>query len=211
MPTQTSGRRVAGLATVALAIAGCSLNPKEDPSRFYVLTASESESAGPAAAADSLWIEALGVGPVRFPAYLDRPQMVTRISNVEVSVSEFERWAELPAHNFTRVLARNLEVQFANMRVETHPYVAGVDYAIRVQIRRFERDASGTATLDCSWVLVDSGLGVVLSRESSYRARAADTTTEAAVAALSRTVEELSEEIARVLRGLPPPEPDAGA
>lgn len=210
MPTQTSGRNVVGLAAVALVIAGCALNPKDDPSRFYVLTTtSESATAGPAPAAGSVRIEALGVGPVKFPAYLDRPQMVTRISDVEVSVSEFERWAELPEENFTRVLARNLEAEFGTLRVATYPYVAGVDYAIRVEVRRFERDVSGMATLHCSWVLVDSGLAAVLSRESSYREQAADSTTEAAVAALSRTVEKLSVEIARALRELPPPEPDS--
>ena len=45
----------------------------------------------------------IGVGPVEFPRFLDRPQIVTRRSQNRVEVSEFHRWAGSFSENFTGV------------------------------------------------------------------------------------------------------------
>lgn len=203
MSTFSSVNKATGLAVLALAVGSC-FGAKKDPSQFYVLnSAAVDGTAGAAGSAGSVEGKIIGVGPVRFPAYLDRPQMVTRISDVQVTVSEFERWAESPELNFTAVLARNLEVQLGTPRIATFPWIAGVDYAVRIEVHRFERDASGTTELECRWVIIDSDREPVVSAESSFREPAADATTDAAVAALSRTVERLSVEIAGALRQLP--------
>jgi len=202
MPILSTGRKVVGLTALTLAIGSC-FSPKKDPSQFYVLDSVAAAEGGAAGAAGTIGDKAIGVGPVRLPAYLDRPQMITRLSDVQVSVSEYERWAETLESNFVTVLARNLEIELATTRVETFPWVAGVDYSAIVEIRRFERDASGTAELECRWVIIDVDRATVLSRESSYREPADAATTDAAVAALSRTVQRLAADIAAAMLQLP--------
>jgi len=203
MSILSSVGKLVGLATLALAIGACNLNPKQDPSQFYILTtAADGDAAG--AAVGAARVTVIGVGPVRLPAYLDRPQMVTRLSEVQVSISEYERWAESLQSNFTTVLGRNVEMALGTTRVETFPWVAGVDYSVQVTVVRFERDSSGTAQLKCSWSIIDLDRTTLLSRESTYREAAADATTDAAVAALSRTVQRLAADIAAGVRQLPP-------
>jgi ABC-type transport auxiliary lipoprotein component len=72
------------LFLVCLIPAGCgSLGPKPDPSRFFALASlpRAAARAQDAAGANAL---ALGIGPIKFPGYLDRPQLVTRISQKPV-------------------------------------------------------------------------------------------------------------------------------
>ena len=193
-----------GLATLLLAIGACSLSPRQDPSQFYTLTTSGGDGAGGAPGAAGAVLKAsIGVGPVRLPGYLDRPQMVTRISEVQVSISEFERWAEPLKANFTTVLARNLEIELGTTRIETFPWSVAVDRSVNVTVYRFEVDSSGTANLRCRWSITDQLGATVLSGESSYQEQAADATTDAAVAALSRTVQRLSADIATATQRLP--------
>lgn len=201
MTLLSSGRNVIGLTMAALAIGACNLNPKPDPAQFYVLTTAPDTGGEGAARTDD--VPAIGVGPVRFPAYLDRPQMVTRLSEVQVTISEYERWAESPQSSFTAILARNLEIELGALRIQKFPWIAEVDYSVRVDVLRFERDASGTAELRCRWVIVDDERISVFSRESTYREPAADSSTEAAVAALSRTVHLLATDVAEAMRQLP--------
>jgi uncharacterized lipoprotein YmbA len=53
---------------------------------------------------------AIGVGPVEFPRFLDRPQIVTRKSQHRVEVSEFHRWAGSFSEDFLQVLAKNISI-----------------------------------------------------------------------------------------------------
>ena len=83
-----------------ITLAGC-IPGATEPSRFFVLRPVPTTSE-PAPKGDAI---AIGVGPVVFPAYLDRPEMVTQVSANELNVDEFHRWAEPLRDNFTGVLA----------------------------------------------------------------------------------------------------------
>jgi uncharacterized lipoprotein YmbA len=79
----------------------------QQPSRFYLLSAQPSaETTLPIALAEPHL--AIGLGPIAFPKYLDRPQIVTRTSPYELNFAEFERWSEPLDTNFSRILAENL-------------------------------------------------------------------------------------------------------
>ena len=72
--------RIARAALAVFVAAGCTvLPPRPDPSRFYTLAPREAR--GPAAArGEGL---AVVVGPVTFPAYLDRNEVAMRVSPSE--------------------------------------------------------------------------------------------------------------------------------
>jgi len=71
-------------------LGGCA---STEPSRFYILhSLSGSEAETQIAAAENG--VAIGIGPIELPEYLDRPQIVTRLSKNELQLAEFDQWVE---------------------------------------------------------------------------------------------------------------------
>ncbi len=91
---------------VACVIASaCSvLGPIPDRSRFFTLTASPPMDADRAEASGGAIV--YGLGPVVLPAYLDRNQVATRVSETEAAYSQWDRWAEPLARPCPRCCAR---------------------------------------------------------------------------------------------------------
>src|SRR5206468_7895243 len=77
------------IAIVGLSLAGCgTFSPRPDPSRFFTLSslpqmaqASPKDSTGP----EKMF---LGIGPIKFPGYLDRQEIVVRSGQNRLEVSE---------------------------------------------------------------------------------------------------------------------------
>ncbi|WP_338605137.1 PqiC family protein [Desulfoferula mesophila] len=73
-----------------LILAGCASSP---PSKFYMLNPIAPKDATSQYKAD-LGGKMISIGPVTVPAYVNRPQMVERVSPEELRLLEFNRWAE---------------------------------------------------------------------------------------------------------------------
>lgn len=200
--TKTPGRPAlaAGRALPFLLIAGaCSLSPQPDLSRFYMLTAAREAPEVSTAATSDL---SVGVGPVSFPGYLVRPQLVTRVGQNEVRISQNDRWAEPIERGFVRTLAENLESLLGTERIVLHPWYGStsLDFSVRLEVHRFEADTLGTVTLDSHWFLEDGAGERLVDRESDYRETADGDDVGARVAAQSRALGRLSREIAEEIR-----------
>ena len=95
-----------GFLFLVFLLGGCSSTP---PVAYYTLnTLPETQQEIPAAVMDDTI--AIGVGPVDLPKFLDRPQIVTRKSQNQIEVSEFNRWAGSFPGDFARVLAKNISI-----------------------------------------------------------------------------------------------------
>src|SRR6266540_6222252 len=96
--------RLSGVALVAalIGLGACA----STPSRFYILNTLPVSEMTPATAAERGPV--IGVGPITLPKYLDRPQIVTRASRNQLTLGEFDRWAESLQENFSSVLVENL-------------------------------------------------------------------------------------------------------
>jgi len=95
---------------MCIAAAGCSpLAPRPNYSKFFILTPL-ADDASPAATAASTTARqlAVGIGPIDFPDYLRRAQVVTRSAPNEIELSAVDRWGEPLDKNFDRVLSENL-------------------------------------------------------------------------------------------------------
>ena len=197
----------AGCAALALA-AGCGfLAPQPDISKFYVLTSrpgAPEQSAGP-----GLGQPMVALGPVRFPDYLNRSQMVTRLSENEVELSDVHRWAEPLETNFKRVLSQDLALALGRIDVIVYPYVGRSPlYEVPLEVLRFEVDGDGTAHLTVRWGIREGTTRAGLyTAESQLSEPAPARGVEGAVAALSSAVARLSDEIAAALRQLGAPAP----
>lgn len=174
------------------------------PSRFYVLssltgTGEETEMAGDER---NLTIE---VGPVELPAYLDRQQVVTRVSANELHLAGFDEWAEPLGDNFTRVLIENLSVLLSKDLFTIFPFRGPepIDYQVEVEVIRFDGRLGGDASLMTRWsIFGEDDKKLLLTRKSSFKEATGGPGYEALVAAQSRTVEALSREIAGAIKGL---------
>ena len=169
------------------------------PSRYYLLTPANE----PSAIALSTPSPAVGIGPVTFPAYLDRPEIVVRSSGNELNYSGSDRWAEPLKTAFNRTLAENLSILLPTDLAVIHPWPRAtvLDYQVVVNVTRFDADASGVVILTAAWELIRSSDGAVMQRnKATYTEAASGSDYPAVVLAQSHAVERLSLDIAAAIR-----------
>jgi uncharacterized lipoprotein YmbA len=96
---------------------------------------------------------AIGVGPVKFPKFLDRPQIVTRKSQHRVEVSEFHRWAGSFSEDFSRVLAKNISMLLPADRVAAYPWTDPFSptHSIQLIVEQFDGRFGGDVVLNVTW------------------------------------------------------------
>lgn len=123
----------AGLVSLALAAAGCSLFPKPapDPTRHYVLT-------GPSAAALNAGVKQghlkVGLRSIQIAPYLDAKSMIVRRGENEIDYRDYARWAEPLATGINRMLVARLHVSDKVARVFPQPYPFDVTRDVDVSI-----------------------------------------------------------------------------
>ena len=147
---------------------------------------------------------ALGIGPVKFPGYLDRQQLVTRISQNRFAVAENDRWAEPLEENFSRVLSQNLSILLETNRIVAYPWERNQrpTYQVQVEVLRFEPNAEQLVELWARWTILDDARKTISVKESYLTQRARDKSTEESVAAMSEVLANFSQEIAAAIRVL---------
>jgi uncharacterized lipoprotein YmbA len=199
--------RIAMALLVAVGLVGCSissvLEPRKDPSQFFVLTATDSASRGVPitySSGESHKEIAIGLGPVKFPAYLEREEMVTRSSPNQIDISMINRWAEPLDKNFVAVLGQNLTT-LLGAQVKTFPWYrpANLDYQIALDITQFDTDSKGAATIIGRWEIEDPDTGEILNAgDINLNDPAQSGETNAAT--LSRAVGDLGTQLADATR-----------
>jgi uncharacterized lipoprotein YmbA len=207
------------LALIALLLLGsCTigsiLEPKKDPSQFFVLTPIDDASRGVPITYSrdgSHKNLSIGLGPVKLPAYLARPEIVTRSSPNVIDLSDKDRWAEPLDKNFVNVLGQNLTI-LLGAHVVTFPWYRPIDldFQITDEVSRFDTDSHGTAQLVGRWEIKDPDSGDVLNSGETNISEPARTG-ETAAATLSRAVGEMSNQLADAVRATrhPAPHPKA--
>jgi uncharacterized lipoprotein YmbA len=130
-------------------LAGCFRDTQ--PDQFYMLKAVEVNPGGGSAGEGPL----IGLGPIRLPAYLDRPQIVTATSGQEYHLSESHRWAERLEDNIARVTAQNLSAFIPTDRIVMHPWPREPKPAVQVaiNIQEMHVDPAGEVRMSALWNL----------------------------------------------------------
>jgi len=187
----------------ALFFAGCgTLSSRPDPSKFFTLSSlQESKEASNKSGTTELMF--LGIGPVKFPGYLDRDEIVTRSAENRFDVSENDRWAEPLDENFARMLSQNLTVLLPAYRIIQYPWPSSrkPKYQVEIEVLRCEVNSARDAQLWARWeVIGGSSKTPIIVKESRLTRRAKERSTEAGVAALSEAGADLSREIADTVR-----------
>ncbi len=190
------------LCALVIWMAGCA--GSSAPARLYVLTPAPEATVVPSGAGAAC-SPALGVGPVRLPGLLDRPQIVTRRGVDEITQAEFDRWAEPLSDSVPRVLAENLAALQKTDRVAIFPWdpAGSVQYQLVVDVMRFDGAVGGDVVLDARWrILATDGKELEVNR-SVLTQPTGRTGYQAVVTAMSRALAAFGREIAATLETLP--------
>jgi uncharacterized protein len=196
MKTQRSLIHVVVLLLVlAFCLSAC--GGKSASSKFYVL------SPLPQSALSGAEGTTIGVFSVKMPDYLDRPQIVTRVSENEIKLDEFSRWAEPLKENFYTVLVENLSTLLNATKIVKTTQNLGVPVTLQigVEVVQFDGTLGGDVVLIVKWGLFgEEGKKLLLAKRSSFKESTGAATYEALVAAQSRTVAALSREIVLAIK-----------
>jgi len=144
----------------------------------------------------------IGIGEVEVAEYLNKPEIVTRLSAGRIDVHEKERTAGSFPKNIQSVLAHNLSLLLPAYTVLTSPWEEPVSdrYRIYVVIDRFDGDSSGSVAMRGRWSLVDKIDEKVLFGESIDYSLQGGATLDAIVDTQSRLLDRLSRHIAARIR-----------
>ena len=189
-----------GIVVLTLLLSGCMRDSK--PAQFYMLNA-DSGVAGsarvPAAAQGPL----IGLGPIRIPEYLNRPQMIVAIADNQYQLSEDHRWAERLDQNISLALFKALPRQIGTDRIVRYPWSQRqvVDYQVGIDILEFNVDASGQSRLIAQWFVKPKDKPAI-DKRSLYQFPASTTDYAVMVKAQSQCLTKLGQEISETLRQL---------
>jgi len=178
-----------------LAVAGCA---KSSPPTFYQLE--EPASAQLAGLERGL---AIGVGPLSVPAYLDRPQIVTRATAHRLELSEGNVWVEPLKESVLRVIAVNLSNMLDTNRVFRFPRrdrAVPLAFRVAVGIARFDGTLGGEAHLTARWTLYRGTDKPLLTKVTIIDEPAGGPGYDNLIAAQNRALQALSREIAEAVK-----------
>ena len=182
-------------SALTVALSGCLgsfLEPKEDPTVFYVMRSQQDvekvEFASP------LEINMLNV---IVPAYMSRNQIVI-LEKSTIEISEFNRWAELPTEGIERVLQDNLAAASSKLSVYVYPAMSFDKSAVglRVFISDFIGEFGGDIVLKGKWQL-SSNPEAGQSGGSFEIKVPCGSTYDSYVSAMNKALYELSQQIAK--------------
>lgn len=186
------------LLSAGLLLAGCGSSA---PIRYYQLMPISTPV--DAKRTDAAINTRIGVGPIVWPEYLDRPQRIVRRGDTAMALADDERWAESLEVNFSRVLRENISRLTGSDEVIAYPWPATQKPALQlaIEVLRFDSDVSGKATLEARWqVLGSNGDTLQARRRSLFEVAADGIGGDGAVAAQNKALRALSQEVSDALR-----------
>jgi len=156
------------------------------------------------------------VGPVRLPAYLERPELARLAADGEVELDPRHRWLGSFEENFLRATGLGIARRLGSNQVVTHPSKAPfpIEFSVRLHVDDLIAEADGAMRVRIRWALVGPagrGTGPLEgppARLFTFEERMPDVgrSPEARVRAYERVLGELATRIAAAIV-----EADAGA
>jgi uncharacterized lipoprotein YmbA len=186
---------IAALFATAVVAAGCAT----PPSHFYTLSPAAARPATSAGAASGLSVV---VGPVSIPAVVDIPQIVVNSGSNQVTIDEYNRWASPLQNDIADVVAENLVTMLGTPRVSIFQQSlnADADYRVAIEVQRFESVPGEAAMLSAIWIVRRMKDGKAVTGRTTDRQGVQDKSYAALVAAHSRAIARMSEQIAEAIR-----------
>jgi uncharacterized lipoprotein YmbA len=187
------------LVIVVISLGGCR---RSQTPRFYALSSMQDQVISKRSSPVQNAI--IGIGPVKQADYLDQPRLVNRTSDNQLIVAEYDRWVGSFKDNFVNVLADNIGFLLPTERIHFYPWRRSmpIDYQVIVDIVRCDGRLGDTVWLEARWsVLKGSERKLLKMSRSNIHEPVGGVDYSALVAAQSRAIAKLSQEIAEAIRG----------
>lgn len=177
------------------------MHGKSAPTQFYLLN-TDAQVAQKVGGNDQ-GVLLVGIGPLTIPAYLDRPQIITRTSANRLNLAEFDNWAEPLQETLSRLVVAHLSTLLDPKVAFVFPWQGGVelDYQIPVEVIRMDNNPSGDALMIARWsVLTESDKKLLSAQTRSYTEKTDLKDFEAFAASHSKNIASLCRDIALVIQ-----------
>jgi uncharacterized lipoprotein YmbA len=154
-------------AAIILTQAGCLSVPDSPSPRLYM-----PHSLDKAQAVQKFDFPAgviIGVGPVKIPEYLNRPQMITRQKDNLVSLAQFDRWAEPLDLAMLRLLTENLAIFLPEASIVKFNWniYTPVKYQLTVDVIEMEANLDKDFLLLVRWSVFDlETKGIIMTKRA---------------------------------------------
>ncbi len=182
--------------------AGCRANTP--PAVFYTLSP-VSVPPAKAASGETNGIS-ISIGPVSFPDFLVRPQIVTRSGENRLVISEFHRWGGSLDRDFTRVMVENLSRLLPAAHVAPASWSSRFDptYRIAFDVTRFEGQPGKAVLLDVTWMITGRAASAkpLFIKHTVIRKSVSGNDYDTLVAAYNQAIAELSTTVAERISAL---------
>jgi len=184
---------------VLVLLLGCTaciqLGGDSQPLHYFLLTPLAKVDTGSDASRELVF------GPIEFPTYLDRPQLVTRSLQNELVISSNDRWGEPLQDNLARILKENLQRRLNGLRISSYPWqpANGNGLLLNLIVNQFDGILGQQANVDIRWSLVDSGADQVLVQKHFISHPPIGNSPAELVTGLSQAVDQLSDAISKEL------------
>ena len=175
------------------------------PSRFYVLTPTENPEGEMAQSSGHSEIS-VGIGLLKFPDHLLRPQIAIQTGSNKLDYAEYDRWAEPLNDNFARVMAENLSKMIPSDSVYIYPWksTSKIRYQVNFEVMQFSQGPDGSVTLIVFWSIFDNVTAEQLLRKKATLSQPSPSSDPVnyggVVKVISRLVEDLSSLVASELK-----------
>lgn len=182
--------KIAIVIAVTGLLAACAGQPAQ-PQRLYQLNAQ-------APAGNTALPKNLGLGPLKWPEYLNRRQIVVRLDAGRIETLDNDRWAEALDTNFERVLREDLVRVVHPQRLQSYPWSLNdaPEINVPIEILQLDTDTQGNTVLRARWrIVARDKREIAAERDTAIRLTAHDTSPAATVACQSEALARLAQEI----------------
>ncbi len=181
------------LTIFILMLSGCGRPPN-----FYMLTPKADIKIGENTKGKTI----IGVATVEIPEYLNRKEILTRVSATKLSIHNSELWASNLAENIQNVLKIDLSAKTDRYTFLSYPWEEPIDdiYRIYLTIDSFDMDEQCSITISGRWSIVDmSSRSIKISKEFGYSEVAPSCDYASMVDVTSEIIDRISNRIIRYL------------
>jgi len=189
-----------------LVLSSCISVPNSPAPRFYALQAvNENQVTKKINIASDVLI---GVGPIKIPEYLDRPQIVTQGKEKTLKFAQFDRWGESLDLGVARLIGENLAVILPGAKFTLYPWNLSipVKYQVVVEIVKLDSELDKDLVLVAQWLIIDAEHSkTMIIKRSELRQPILPQNYSGLVKTLSMACASLSSDIAEALATLETP------
>jgi len=178
------------------------------PPQYFTLSPAAGSIGGSGGALAARPELGLAVGPIEFPRYLDRPEIVTRDGAHRLVLWDEHRWGGSLRTDILRVMADDLGTFLGTTRIAVFPVEPRfpVDYRVLLELLEFEGVLGGSVTLRARWTVAGPDGRALAIGETRFEEAAASPAWQDLVAAHSAALGRVTRQIAERIASLSAPQ-----